>query len=129
MKNKSKLAITKAIYDNLPDDNPYKEVPIEKLVFRWWWTRRSTEGLRLNEEGMTVFSLLDLEYFDFDFPLSAEAHPYIGVTLGKKISCPYFIGFKNRLYKSAYIRIYDSKIAMLITLYGGVKDYLESIKK
>jgi hypothetical protein len=129
MKNKSKLAITKAIYNNLPDDNPYKEIPLEKLVFRWWWTGRSTEGLRLNEEGMTVCSLIDLEYFDFDFPLSAESHVFIGVTLGKKISCPYYIGFKNRLYKSAYIRIYDSKIAMLITLYGGIKDYLESIKK
>lgn len=126
---KSKKKLTKIIYDNLPDDNLYKLIPIEKLVFRWWWTGRSTEGLRLSEEGMTVFSQLDIEYFDFDFPLSAEAHVFIGVTLGKKISCPYYIGFKNRLYKSAYIRIYDSKIAMLITLYGGLKDYIESNKK
>jgi len=128
MKNKKK-AITSAIYKNLPDDSPYKDVPLEDLLFRWWWTRRSTEGLRLSEEGASVCTLIDLEYFDFDFPLSAEDHPFIGVTLGKKISCPYYIGFKNRLYKSAYIRIYDSKIAMLITLYGGIKDYIDSIKK
>jgi hypothetical protein len=129
MKNKSKIAITKAIYNNLPSDNPFKDIPLEKLIFQWWWTGRSTEGLRLSEAGNQACSLIDLEYFDFQFPLSAEAHPYIGVTLGKALKCPYYIGFNNRFYKSAYIRVYDSKIAMLITLYGGMKDYIESVKK
>jgi hypothetical protein len=125
MKNKSKLAITKALHNNLPDDNPFKQIPLEKAVFRWWWTGRSTEGLRLSEEGNQVCNLLELEYFDFDFPLSAEKHVWIGLTLGKKLTCPYYIGFKNRLYKSAYIRIYDSKVAMMITLFGGLKEYIE----
>ena len=48
----------------------------------------------------------------------------------RKIDCPYFIGLnKNELGKSEpFIRLYDSKIAMLITLYGNIFEYMDSVK-
>jgi hypothetical protein len=128
MNKLSKKQITQKIYNSLPSDSPYKNQSLDKLNSSWWWTKRSTEGLRLTEEGMNVFKSLELEYFDFDFPLSIDKHVHVGVILGKKISCPYYIGFKSRYYKSAYIRIYDSRIAMLIALYGTLQEYLEATK-
>jgi alanine racemase len=49
--------------------------------------------------------------------------------LNKKIKCPYYMGV-NKLEKRSfpYIRFYDSKIAMMISLYGNVNEYLDSIK-
>lgn len=125
----NKKRITQAIYDNLPDNNPFQELPVEKLVFRWWSTGRNSTGLRLSEEGKTAFDLAEIEYYDFPYEMDATTFPYKVLIIGKKINCPFYIGFKNRLYKSAYIRIYDSKIAMLINLYGSFTEYLESTKR
>ena len=48
----------------------------------------------------------------------------------KKIKCPYYFGVnKNDMKeKEAYIRLYDSKIAMMVQLYGDIHSYLESVK-
>ncbi|NBP59469.1 hypothetical protein EBU71_23515, partial [bacterium] len=46
--------------------------------------------------------------------------------LSKKINCPYYVGLKTQNKNSAYIRIYDGKIAMMIAIYGNIWDYLQS---
>ena len=49
--------------------------------------------------------------------------------LNKKIKCPYYMGVNKDGKKSfPYIRFYDSKIAMMVSLYGNVNEYLDSIK-
>jgi hypothetical protein len=49
--------------------------------------------------------------------------------LNKKIKCPYYIGVSQKeKTKSFYIRIFDSKIAMMLGLYGNLQDYLASVK-
>jgi hypothetical protein len=52
------------------------------------------------------------------------------VDAGKKIKCPYFISSdkKSSKIQGPFIRIYDSKIAMMIELYGGINNYMDSIK-
>lgn len=52
--------------------------------------------------------------------LSRSASPYYIV--------PKIIG-KGKESIDSHVRIYDGKMAMLITLYGGVKNYLESTYK
>jgi hypothetical protein len=50
--------------------------------------------------------------------------------INKKIKCPYYLGV-NKIEgkkKKLYMRLYDSKIAMLIELYGNLIGYLDSIK-
>ena len=104
-------------------------------MFKWWATGRTGTGLRLTEDGMEAFTLADIEHFDFPVfadkkfkGLKKEDLKKFTLNLGKKLKCPWYIGLKNQQAQSAYIRIYDSKIAMMITLYGSFLEYLESAK-
>jgi hypothetical protein len=129
----NKKLITQVIYDNLPYDNPFKDLTTEKLLFRWWVTGRSSSGLRLSEEGKQAFELAEVEFYEYPLFVKKEKISKIKLTeftinLGKKIKCPFYIGLKNTNSNSAYIRIYDSKIAMMISLYGNFIDYIESVK-
>ena len=131
-KNKKQL-ITEVVYESLPkDSNPYKNIATHHLLFRWWSTGRSSESLRLTEEGKLAFDLAGIEFFDFPLVFNDKKNPLrvseFTLTLSKKITCPFYVGLKTKQAKSAYIRIYDSKIAMLINLYGSFQDYLNSFK-
>jgi hypothetical protein len=50
--------------------------------------------------------------------------------LNKKIHCPYYVGVRldEKKKRHPYIRVYDHKIAMLMTLYGSINSYLASVK-
>jgi hypothetical protein len=134
MNNYSKEEITKIIYDNLPHNHLWKEVSFDKLIFLWWATGRNSTSLRLTEDGCKAFELADIEYYEYPLVKSKDELEQIKFTgytieIGKKLKCPFYLGYKNQLKKSAYIRIYDSKIAMLITIYGSFAEYLNSTKK
>jgi len=128
MNNLDKHHYTQILYNNLKDKTE-PALELNKLYKAYWFTGRSTKNLRLTEEGKKAFDMLDLEFFEFHLNTTTEKFPYHMVNIGKKLKTPFYIGFRNRYYKSAYIRIYDSKIAMLITLYGNFDEYLNSIKK
>lgn len=128
MNNLDKHHYTQILYNNLKDKTE-PALELNKLYKAYWFTGRSTKNLRLTEEGKKAFDMLDLEFFEFHLNTTTEKFPYHMVNIGKKLKTPFYIGFRNRFYKSAYIRIYDSKIAMLITLYGSFDEYLNSIKK
>jgi hypothetical protein len=126
--NKDKVKYTETLYNHLKDKLE-PDIDVNKLYKRYWYTGRSTKNLRLTEEGKNAFDMLDLEFFEFHLNTTTEKFPYHMVDIGKKLRTPFYIGFRNRFYKSAYIRIYDSKIAMLINLYGSFAEYLDSIRK
>jgi len=128
MNNLDKKHYNEILYKHLKDKLEPTVEP-SKLYKKFWFTGRSTKNLRLSEEGKKAFDMLDLEFFEFHLNTTTERFPYHIVNIGKKLKTPFYIGFRNRYYKSAYIRIYDSKIAMLITLYGSFDEYLNSIKK
>lgn len=123
--NDNKLKITQAVLAQLPSSN----YPIETTIKDWWFTK-SNEGLRLTLVGDTSFRLAQIEYFDLPLEVKqANWHKFI-LDCSKKIKCPYYIGVNKNEHKQkeAFIRIYDSKIAMLTTLYGSIQEYLESVK-
>jgi hypothetical protein len=124
MNNLDKEQFTKLLHTHLNDNTD-----INKLYKLYWYTGRSTKNLRLTEEGKKAFDMLDLEFFEFHLNTKTERFSYDVLNIGKKLKTPFWIGFRNRFYKSAYIRIYDSKVAMLINLYGSFDEYLNSIKK
>jgi len=128
MNNLDKIKITDIIYTQLKDKlDP--NIKLNELYKKFWFTGRSTENMRLTDEGKNALEMLDLEFFEFHLNTNTDRFNYHVINIGKKLKTPFWIGFKNRLYKSAYIRIYDSKVAMLITLYGNFDEYLQSIKK
>lgn len=124
----NKTQYTEILYKHLKDTFDSNLDP-NTLYKRYWVTGRSTKNLRLTEEGKNAFDKLDLEFFEFHLNTETERYKFDILNIGKKLKTPFWIGFKNRFYKSAYIRIYDSKIAMLVNLYGSFEEYLASIKK
>jgi hypothetical protein len=122
-----KEAITKAVLAELPGLNT--EVGLDEYIRTWWFTK-SGAGLRLTASGDQAFRTAQIEYFDV--PLSVKHVSWYAFLsdCNKKLKCPYYISsYKTEEQKNqAYLRLYDSKIAMMLTLYGDILSYLESIK-
>ena len=126
MSNKPlKVTITEAVRKQLPSDT----IPLEKIISEWWFTK-SGESLRLSPMGDMMFRQAEIEFFDLPLKVKHESWNSFVTNCGKKLKCPYYIGVNKNNTKLAepYIRLYDSKIAVLIALYGDIQSYLESIK-
>lgn len=125
-----KETITEVVLAQLPDSLiQEKNSSVDKLLFKWWMTGRQ-DSLRLTDVGDLAFRTAEIEFYQYELKIQPETqyHAYI-LELNKKIKCPYFMGVNKEGKKSfPYIRFYDSKIAMMISLYGNVNEYLNSIK-
>jgi len=131
---KTKKEITALVLSELPDStiNVWKELSLDNVIFRWWQTGRGGSGLRLSETGMQAFAMANLTHYDFQLdPKKVKAiewNTFIG-KLTKKLACPYYLGVqKTSEGKKPFIRIYDHKIAMMLTLYGDLHEYMDSVK-
>lgn len=126
-----KEIITKLVYDSLPDKSSYQNINIEKLSFRWFTTGRTGTGLRLTDEGYKCFTDADITFYEFPIDYSFKGifikPDTFTMSLNKYIDCPYYLGSrKGKKSPEVYLRVYDSKIAMMINLYGSVEEYLNS---
>jgi len=123
-----KEQVTKNVILELGDDSVWT---FEEALKKWWMVPRSDRGLRLTEAGDLAFRYAKIEFFNFGFTIveTSNWHSFI-LELNKKIRCPYYIGVNKNDggSRSPYIRLYDSKIALLINLYGNINEYLDSIK-
>jgi hypothetical protein len=124
-----KLIITEAVLAELPH-NQIVDSTADNLMMRIWMSGRQ-DGLRLTEYGDFIFRMAEIEYYQSDFKLrqGISEHAYV-MEINKKIKCPFYLGV-NKIEgkkKQPYIRLYDSKIAMMIELYGDIVSYLDSVK-
>jgi hypothetical protein len=139
--HKTKTEIINLIISEAKDDPdfPWKDVPVDKLIFDWFVTGRSGQGLRLTDAAKVAFERAKIAHYDFDFtpsPNKVNAIKSVGawarftLILDKKVKCPYYVGTKlnDKGKKQTYIRFYDHKIAMMVTLYGDLESYLDSVK-
>lgn len=87
-------------------------------------------GLRLTPFGDKKFQEANIEYYECPIKVTQQSWPSFALDCSKKLDCPYYFGVnKVENQKSVpYIRLYDSKIAMMLTLYGDIQSYLESTK-
>lgn len=124
-----KTQITETVLAQLPSDrNNYGDMTVDMVESLWWTTRRQERGLRLTDEGYFSFRLANLECYEYPLPKSSGESGYkLIMELNKKLQCPYFLGAKNSA-KEPYIKVYDAEIAMSISLYGGIIEYLESVQ-
>jgi hypothetical protein len=128
--NLTKRIITEAVAKELPDElREEREAEVDSLLFKWWKTGRG-EGLRLTDYGDLAFRMAEIEFYQYDLtskPINSY-HQWV-MELNKKIKCPYYMGVnKDGKKNKPFIRFYDSKIAMMVSLYGNVNEYLDSIK-
>jgi hypothetical protein len=124
-----KELITQAVIKELPQG--WENWTLEEALKKWWQTGARGDSLRLTEFGDMGFRLSEIEFYDYEFTNKIEGsyHNYI-LDLSKKLKCPYFLGVNRQAGKKnrPYIRLYDSKIAMMVSLYGDIDSYLKSIK-
>jgi hypothetical protein len=134
---KSKIEIIKLILVETKDDPdfPWKDSLADNLITQWFITGRTGNGLRLTDTGMTAFNRANIAHYDFEFtpPKNATNSSSWGkytLAIDKKVNCPYYIGIKllDKGKKQPYIRLYDNKIAMMMTLYGDFQSYIDSVK-
>lgn len=127
--SKKKEKITEIVLSYLRHIEEYKELTVEKVFMRWWMTGRLSNGMRLTDEGKTCFELAEIAHYKFDFSFMNRTPQYVILSLSTHIACPYYIGieFENKA-KKPYIRLYDHKIAMMVSLYGTINDYLISME-
>ena len=123
-----KIRITKAVLEQLPD----KSVSLDDALKRWYYNIRLGGGLRLSEVGNMAFVAADIEYFDFPFPVKkanmvVSIHKFM-LDLNYKMPCPYYIQGRQK-QQEPFFRVYDSKVAMLIALYGDVIEYINATNK
>ena len=122
-----KQTITEAVLAELPD----VQKPVDKVMFEWWMTASSGDSLRLSDLGDLHFRLAEIEYYQCSIkPIKKESYYSFISELSKKIKCPYYLGVNKVAGQKSepYIRLYDSKTAMMMTLYGDIHSYLDSIK-
>jgi len=125
-----KQQITEAVLEEIPKTEKIRRYQdsIDQLIFNWWVTGRQ-EGLRLTESGRMAFELANVEYYDFSFKQEGSTYYSFVSDLSKKINCPYYLGTnKTPDGKNFYLRLYDSKVAMMLNLYGNINEYLASVK-
>ena len=129
--NKSSLKeiITDAVIKQLPTE--WTDWSQEEAMKKWWVTFRREGGLRLSDIGDMAFRIAEIEFYNYDLLVEKDMpwQTFI-LDLNKKIKCPYYLGTTKQENKKAqpYIRLYDSKVAIMVSLYGNINLYLKSIK-
>lgn len=123
-RKKLKYTITRAVMDQLPSNN----TPIETIISDWWFTK-SGDSLRLTPQGDIRFREAQIEYFDLPVKVKKINWYKFLSECNKKIKCPYYFSVnKDTESKEPFVRLYDSKIAMMLALYGDIESYLESVR-
>lgn len=97
-----------------------------------WWLTKSSGGLRLTDLGDKMFRKAEIQFFDYTAPTPAalKTNNWLSflITCNKKLKCPYYLGYnKEKNGDKLYIRLYDDRIAILLSLYGDIISYLASI--
>lgn len=127
-----KELITEAVIKQLPENT--RETSTADAMKRWWKNLRRDGGLGLTEIGDMSFRLAEIEFYQYEFNpkdlVAGKTFHIAMLELDRKIKCPYYIGIDKSDQKKnkPFIRFYDSKIAMMVSLYGDVSGYLNSIK-
>lgn len=131
---KTKHEVTEAILNAMPKCE-WHDLPVGNVIFRWWISGRGGYSLRLSDEGAKAFDSVNVEYYEFpigSFKSSkgTPGHQIMTRELAKKIQCPYWLGLNNKENNKASpcIRIYDNKVALVMSLYGSLRDYLDSFE-
>ena len=122
-----KRRITKAVLEQIPNNG----IDLERAMRTFWLDIRSEGGLRLSDTGDQAFKTADIENFEFPFRLQRitdkepiYSYQNLMLDLSLKVTCPYYIG--RHKPTEPYLKIYDSKVAMIINLYGDIYEYLRN---
>lgn len=110
-----KLEITQRLVEQLPN------LTVDEAMRTWWLNLRRDGGYRLTYHGYTMFrDVFNLSFWSVEIK---DVHNHMLLKLDKKLNWPYYIDGKKRK-----LIFFSSREAMMATLYGDVKTWLESLR-
>jgi hypothetical protein len=117
---RDKRKLTQSLIKHLPHN---ENCTVDDLYSLWWHNLRNNGGMRLTTVGYEVFCN-DLKIECWSFPIeSHELNTRLVMALDRKLQNPYYIRFNKK--KSLEIVFFDSKEAVLASLYGNIKRFID----
>lgn len=122
-----KNLITRRVLEQITVD--FEPRDLEQALLTWWTNKRAQGGLGLTESGYAALLQAGFEFYDIHY--DGETDYYFAsidlLKLDRYLKCPYHLLFEKRNLKS--IRLFDSRIASLIHLHGGLRSYINYLGK
>ena len=116
----TKHKLTKRLIELLPEDH---RLSIEEAMVLWYTNIRNNGGFRLTQNGFQVMKILGLESWAVplnDIKITMDKN--LLLALDRKLTWPYFIDYKKK-----EIIFYSSKEAVMATMYGSIKNWLDNM--
>ena len=116
----TKHKLTKRLVELLPEDH---RLSIEEAMILWYTNIRNNGGFRLTQNGLQVMKILGLESWSVELDdIKITMDKNLLLSLDRKLTYPYFIDYKKK-----EIIFYSSKEAMMATMYGSIKHWLDNV--
>lgn len=121
----SRSKFTEAMWQQMPQ--VYQETTsLENVQVEWWHDARPESNWRLSWSGFVdLVDTLDLETWEFDFEKSDIPLSML-LKLARNMTTPYYI-VDNR--KHTKIWVLDSRVAVMINLYGTPERWIANLKR
>ena len=116
----SKHKLTKRLIELLPEDH---RISIEEAMVLWYTNIRNNGGFRLTQNGLLAMKILGLESWSVplnDIKITMDKN--LLLSLDRKLTWPYFIDYKKK-----EIIFYSSREAVMATMYGSIKNWLDNM--
>ena len=126
-----KLEIVTRLRDSIPEQN---RESVDQAMITWWANIRRDGGMRLTNHGYKIMhDVLKLESWQLELPNPDEVGAFRAridkktiLDLDRKLEWPYYLDFDARK-KRRRIIFFGSREAMMATLYGDLKAWLDSL--
>ena len=116
----TKHKLTKRLIELLPEDH---RLSIEEAMVLWYTNIRNNGGFRLTQNGFQVMKILGLESWAVPLTdIKITMDKSLLLSLDRKLTYPYFIDYKNK-----QIIFYSSREAVMATMYGSIKNWLDNM--
>ena len=117
MRNKRQLTVE--LVNHFPD-----APSLDDAMRTWWMSRRDTGGLRLSDQGYTVFcNMLEVDSYEYEIDPKVLT-PRNLILLDRYLTCPYYLKLSR---KSNGLILFGSREAMMAALYGDIKKFISSL--
>jgi hypothetical protein len=115
----SKHKLTLRLIELLPEDH---RITLEEAMVLWYTNIRNNGGFRLTQNGYQALKILALESWSVplnDIKITMDKN--LLLALDRKLTYPYFIDYKKK-----EIVFYSSREAVMATMYGSIKNWLDN---
>jgi hypothetical protein len=113
----NKRELTETLIKLLPGS---VSISLDRALKTWYMNIRINGGLRLTDCGYLAYQLLELD--SWTVPIELKNLNKTGLlALDRKLTFPYYIDYKKK-----HLVMFSSREAMLATLYGDLKKFLDN---